>query len=580
MKILINCFDMPLATEGSAGAGKSIQGMIEGLSKKSELSIICSKHNSKEYQFNDAENVWALNSYDELNMPDICANFDIYFNPSNRLMPFTIPKDLPIVTIIHDLQHNHFPHFFSNGAFEARNREYGYALARSDGVIAISNWEKRNFVKYFQINHVRVVHHAPYLFEKKKKNDYHKIDPKNLTDFEEFYLYPAVPWIHKNHYRLIEAISLLNKKNVQIKLVLTGAAHADSTSLLDKKVKELNCEDYVQALGYVSDDELISLMSKAKGMIFPSLYEGFGIPIVDAMNFELPVIASNLTAIPEVTAGSIEYFNNPFDSYSMAEDIQTFVKKIDSGLYDIKAAKNVGSRYSIERLTTELLNFFGDVISSKNNSPLDASFSTRTIDVNKESRKITIIIEINDVSEEKVEFFLHEFIKSANQQIFDYALIIPYEIRNGLNNSLLNQITKSVTCAYYQNKILASKVIALEHLLEISIKTDYLLFVNMNQYEEINYSTLRKSISFLDNFLDLFSVIESQEPGSAAIVKKPEEQEDLKIKRYNEALTDPEKIIQRFYNRLIRTRDCKNQGMIGTLAALSKDITAYSNMHI
>jgi len=580
MKVLINCYDMPLAKEGSGGAGKFVHGIIDGLIKKSELSIICSKHNSEEYEYENVKKLFVLNNYDDLDMSSICEDFDIYFNPANKLMPLNLPKDLPVVTVIHDLQHNYYPHFFSKGAFEARNKEYGYAIARSDGLVAISNWEKRNFEKYFKANHTKVIYHAPYLFERKNKNDYHKIDIKKLTEFDKYYLYPAIPWIHKNHYRLIEAFSILNKtiKNGRFNLILTGSEHSDSTSLLNKKIKELNCEDYIETLGYVSDDELISLMSNAKGMVFPSLYEGFGIPIIDAMNFGLPVIASNLTSIPEITSGAIEYFNNSFDSYSIATDIQNFDRKINQGSYDIDAAKRIGANYSTERLTSELLNYFERIIRLKNNVPLNASFAMETVNLNKESRKITIIVDLDIDDKDEAERFLDKFLSNSDHQIFDYALIIPYKLREQLDYVRFNKITQIATCAYYQENILASKVIALEHLLEICIKTDYLLCVNVEQYFQINYLALRKSISFLDYHPDLYSIIKSEEKYSQVFVKRPIDDEEIRIRKYNESLNNPEKILLRFYDRLISTRICREEGMIGSVAALSKDISFFSNM--
>jgi glycosyltransferase involved in cell wall biosynthesis len=569
---------MPLSKEGSGGAGKFIQGLIPELAKKSEVFLICSKHNANEYQFDSVKKIFEINNFDELNISETCKEMDVFFIPSNKLSPLNLPIDIPVITVIHDLQHNHYPHYFPKGGFEARNKDYGFAISRSDALVAISNWEKLNFEKYFKVRNIRTIYHAPYLYETKtKKNTQTKTKIENLTDFSSFYLYPAIPWAHKNHYNLIEAFHILNKKNKNFNLILTGSEHVESTSLLYKKIQELHAEDYCSILGYVSDDDLITLMTNAKGLVFPSLYEGFGIPVIDAMRFGIPVIASNLTSIPEITSNTINFFENPLNSFQIASDIKRFDEKITSNNYEKEKAIEIAKNYSTERLVSEYLDYFESVKKLKTSKdPNNASYSTKDISLNRSPNKITLILDFEKIEPSNIQNFVNDFINSAKPEIFDYNFIMSYELGEKYEK-LFNEITKFTNISYYLENVLASKVHALEHLLEISIKTDYFFCLDADEFNNLDYLFLRKSVSVLDYFEDCFSCNRKNQSYFPITMDRPSD-EEASIREFNKTLNNTETILSRFYNRLIRTDFCRHDGMIGTVPSLSKDTSTYSNI--
>ena len=98
---------------------------------------------------------------------------------------------------------------------------------------------------------------------------------------EPFLLYPARAWPHKNHARLFEAFALLRRERPELRLVLTGGGHSAPLP------------DGVEVRGHVSADELVSLYRRAAALVFPSLYEGFGQPPLEAMACGCPVACSN-----------------------------------------------------------------------------------------------------------------------------------------------------------------------------------------------------------------------------------------------------------------------------------------------
>ena len=126
---------------------------------------------------------------------------------------------------------------------------------------------------------------------------------------ESFLLYPARPWPHKNHARLFEAFARVRDRRPELRLVLTGVGHDPG-----------RLPAGVETLGGVSADELVSLYRRAAALVFPSLYEGFGLPPVEAMACGCPVAASNAGSLPEVVGDAAVLFD-PHDPQAIAAGI-------------------------------------------------------------------------------------------------------------------------------------------------------------------------------------------------------------------------------------------------------------------
>jgi glycosyltransferase involved in cell wall biosynthesis len=129
---------------------------------------------------------------------------------------------------------------------------------------------------------------------------------------KSFLLYPANDWPHKNHAGLLKAFGLLREERPDLRLVLTGSG-------LDK----LPATDGVEVRGHVPRDELIDLYRTAQALVFPSLYEGFGLPPLEAMACGCPVAVSRVGALPEICGEAARYFdpNEPEDIASATLDV-------------------------------------------------------------------------------------------------------------------------------------------------------------------------------------------------------------------------------------------------------------------
>ena len=207
----------------------------------------------------------------------------------------------PALTTVHDLQHELYPAFFSRAELAYRRAVYGWTVKRSRSLIAISDHARSTLLERYGLppDRVRTIHLG--------------IDHDRLTpgggQRQPFLLYPANRWPHKNHARLFDAFALVRRERPELRLVLTGQGH-DRARL----------PGGVEARGHVPSDELVELYRTAACLVFPSLYEGFGLPPLEAMACGCPVASSNATSLPEVCGDAAEYFD-PLSTDDMAAAI-------------------------------------------------------------------------------------------------------------------------------------------------------------------------------------------------------------------------------------------------------------------
>jgi glycosyltransferase involved in cell wall biosynthesis len=241
--------------------------------------------------------------------------------------PFTVltPPDiaLPSVLTFWDMQHEFFPEFFSRTELLKRQRLYRASAERATQIIVSAAFTKECLIDRYGIvpEKIEVIYtgYGP---------EYRPVDTTpelaalrdNYGIYRPFLLYPAATWPHKNHKRLLAALKLMREQYAfDGTLVLTGIA-MQSHSEIQTEISRLGLTDIVKILGYLPAAELPGLYNCARMMVFPSLFEGFGIPLVEAMACGCPVACSNTTSLPEV-AGDAGVTFDPLDSEAMAASI-------------------------------------------------------------------------------------------------------------------------------------------------------------------------------------------------------------------------------------------------------------------
>ena len=235
---------------------------------------------------------------------------DVVHYPFGLLFPAV--QDVPSVLTFHDMQHEFYPAFFSIKERLFRARTYQESTKRATRLIADSYHVKQCLVDRYGIEPAKIdVVYLGASAEFRAINDQEKmLDLRQKHGLARpFMYYPAATWPHKNHVRLLEALQLLvTRYKFDGLLVLTGTAKQQNDFIL-KKISELGLENHVKILGYLPSSDLPLLYNMARLLIFPSLFEGFGIPLVEAMACGCPVVAANCTSIPEVLSDAGHLFD-------------------------------------------------------------------------------------------------------------------------------------------------------------------------------------------------------------------------------------------------------------------------------
>jgi len=213
------------------------------------------------------------------------ADLDVLHFPLSVMIPPVGSRSA--TTTILDVQHELLPQYFSRAELAYRRRVYGWSARRSRIVVTISRHAAETLVERLGLpdERVRPIHLGI---------DHEVFRPGDDTR-GEFLLYPARGWPHKNHTRLFEAFAELRRRHPGLELVLTAY--------------EGPVPEGVRSLGHVRRDELVRLYRTAAALVFPSLYEGFGQPPLEAMACGCPVACSNVASLPEVVGDAARLFD-------------------------------------------------------------------------------------------------------------------------------------------------------------------------------------------------------------------------------------------------------------------------------
>jgi len=283
-------------------------------------------------------------------------NIDIVIEPAH-FGPFRLPKSIKTITVIHDLTPLLFPHFHNKMSYWLHRLLLPNILKRADCVITNSEFTRSDVIKKYPFakDKTKAILLGTHIPEIKSVST-----PKLMPKEEPYFLYMGTLEPRKNLDVLIDAYEeFREKKSSKIKLVLAGKVAWGIEDLIEK-IKTSSFTEDIILTGFVSEEEKAIWYQKALAFIYPSWYEGFGLPVLEAMSYGVPVVSSNSSSLPEVGGDAVLYFTpdrkdellNHLEQITTSE---TLVKDLKQR--SLKRAKQL----TWERSANELLSTINDL---------------------------------------------------------------------------------------------------------------------------------------------------------------------------------------------------------------------------
>jgi glycosyltransferase involved in cell wall biosynthesis len=289
---------------------------------------------------------------------------DIVHWPISFMYAPAAPRGARRVLTVLDLQHELFPQFFSRRDRILRRLRWPPSARAADHVIAISDFTKRTVCERYGVPAERVTAvplglrrslmraPAPAALEL----------PPRLEAASHWFLYPASPLPAKNHPRLLAAFRLYRERvDRDALLVLTGP-RLHSWAAVERRIAEAGLAEAVVVLGHVDDVTLRALYARCTGLIFPSLFEGFGLPALEAMAVGCPVAASNAGSLPEVVGDAGRMFA-PEDVEEIAAALE-WLASLDGRARAavVTAGRERAGLFSTEAMIDQTLGVYEDLL--------------------------------------------------------------------------------------------------------------------------------------------------------------------------------------------------------------------------
>lgn len=323
MKIGINIENLYPGKIG--GAEQYVRNTINEMGEIENVCISVFVNEVANSTFSDSETIkyYAVRSDEDvdiqLNFYIDMLNLEVMFCPLFYLAPKN--SSIPVVVSVLDIQQDYLPQYFSKKVLKERRSLTKYTLAHADAIVTISEFSKKTILEKYDVAYDKIK--VTYLNADSCFDD--ALCPQRLCEMKEkigtdYIFFPANSWPHKNHLALLTAYVMLKEKyNTKLKLVFTGDGKQKQDEI-NEFIVQNNLQADVIYLGYVEQEDMPYIFANATILAFPSLFEGFGIPLVEAMKAGVAIACSNSTSLPEI-AGDAAIFFDPKNSDDIAEKL-------------------------------------------------------------------------------------------------------------------------------------------------------------------------------------------------------------------------------------------------------------------
>ena len=351
-----------------SGIGTNIKNMIPNLVENYKLTLLGNSEVLNSFPWSRETKIVEMRSpiysvKEQIELPLKIPGCSLFVSPHYNIPLFKI-KARKRVVIINDVNHLVFADQLSIPKVVYARYMINAAIRKSDKIITLSEFSKNEIAKYAEVQgkDIKIIYCGLNIEELKTKMNEQSFDQiKAIYKLpEDYFLYVGSIKPHKNFKTAIKAFSLwLKKYPCDKKLVVIGVRPDDLNK--DLELPKLFDKNSLIIPGFVKDFDLPLIYNNAECLIFPSTYEGFGLPPLEAMIYGCPVIASNSASIPEVCGDAALYFE-PLKFEELAEKMTMLTNNKSLRANLIEKGYTNSLRFGRERFTQNLKHEFDDTI--------------------------------------------------------------------------------------------------------------------------------------------------------------------------------------------------------------------------
>ena len=280
--------------------------------------------------------------------------YDIYHPLSQFIDTASLPKNCKMIFTAYDItplvHKGEYPEHWIK-----RHTDIKQSIDRASSVICISKQTQSDLMDAFNIpkDKLKIIYLG-------LEQSWHDIEPPPQEKRGNYILFVGVHGPRKNIAGLIKSFNIVVQKNKGLSLKLVGA-ETEYTVGLKKLSRGLGLSDKIDFIGPVNDQQLKELYCKARGFVFPSFYEGFGLPLLEAMACGTPVVCSNRGALPEIGKKHCTYFN-PNNIEEMSDKITYILNNPNDMISKMSAAKEYCRQFTWQRTAVETQKVYESII--------------------------------------------------------------------------------------------------------------------------------------------------------------------------------------------------------------------------
>ncbi|MEM9836176.1 MAG: glycosyltransferase family 1 protein [Bacteroidota bacterium] len=303
-----------------------------------------------------ARHPWLWYAWFEWGLPQVLAKWGaaVFFSPDGYC---SLRSKVPTVMVTHDIAHLHYPEQIPRRVRNYYNKNVPRFIERADHVVTVSDFVKRDIMHHYGTEPSKLsvaCNGVKPDFQPLSEIEQGKVR-REYSDGQPYFFYLGAVHPRKNVPRLIEAYDTYREQGGSSAQLLIGGRLAWQTEKTRAAHKKARYFANIKFLGYVPSKDLPRLMASAKALVYPSLSEGFGVPVLEAFHAEVPVITSRVTSLPEV-AGDAALLIDPLSVQSIAEAMLRLDRETDLPQILVEKGKLQRQHFSWDAATKVVAN--------------------------------------------------------------------------------------------------------------------------------------------------------------------------------------------------------------------------------